>query len=143
MVMKMEEKILISNSVEETMNIAEKFMDEITTGTVISLIGDIGAGKTAFTKGIGRSLEIEDTISSPTFTLIKEYEGRLKLNHIDAYRLENASSDPLALYDLMEDDAVVVIEWSNFIEGLEPDYQIEIEYIDDNSRKITFKGEQI
>lgn len=133
----------ISNSLEETMQIAESFMDTINSGCILSLVGDLGAGKTSFTKGVAKSLKIDDVISSPTFTLLKEYEGRLKLKHIDAYRLENAPSDALSLYDLIEDDSVIIIEWGNYIEDIVYDYIIEIDYIDDTSRKITIKGENV
>lgn len=139
----MKEKTIITNSVEETMDIAKAFMDEIHSGCVVSLIGDLGVGKTAFTKGVGKSLGIDEIISSPTFTLLKEYEGRLKLKHIDAYRLENADSSALALYDLMDDDAVIMIEWSNYIDDLVPDYIIHIDYLDENKRKITIQGENL
>lgn len=136
-------KEFITNSVEETIEIAKTFTDKINEGCVISLIGDLGVGKTAFTKGVGLSLGIEDTISSPTFTLLKEYEGRLKLKHIDAYRLENADSSALALYDLIDDDAIVIIEWSNFIDDLIADYTITIDYLDENKRKISIQGEKL
>ncbi len=139
----MKQVSIISNSLEETMNIAEEFMDTIEKGCTISLVGDLGAGKTSFTKGIGKSLQIDDVISSPTFTLLKEYEGRLNLKHIDAYRLENAETDALSLYDLMDDDSVIIIEWGNFIKDFHYDYHITIDYIDDTSRKITIEGENV
>lgn len=131
-------KEYISKSQTETKNIAKDFIDTIDEGCVIALIGDLGAGKTTFTKGIAKSLNINETISSPTFTLLKEYEGRLKLNHIDAYRLENADSSALAFYDLMDEDALVVIEWANYID-FDTDYIINIDYIDDETRKITIE----
>lgn len=130
-------KQYITNSLEETIELARKFTDSIDSGCIITLEGDLGVGKTSFTKGIGDSLGIEEPIVSPTFTLLKQYEGRLKLNHIDAYRLENMSSDTLGLYDLMDEDTIVVIEWSNFIDDMIiSDYHIKIEYLDDTQRKI-------
>lgn len=130
-------KQYITNSLEETIELARKFADSIDSGCIITLEGDLGVGKTSFTKGIGDSLGIEEPIVSPTFTLLKQYEGRLKLNHIDAYRLENMSSDTLGLYDLMDEDTIVVIEWSNFIDDMIiSDYHIKIEYLDDTQRKI-------
>lgn len=130
-------KEYISNNDKETIEIAKKFMDDIQRGCVITLEGDLGVGKTTFTKGIGQSLEIDEPIVSPTFTLLRQYKGRLNLNHIDAYRLENMDSDTLGLYDLMDEDAVVVIEWSNFVsEYLDPDYHIKIEHLDDSKRLI-------
>lgn len=130
-------KQYITNSLEETIELARKFADSIDSGCIITLEGDLGAGKTSFTKGIGKSLGIQEPIVSPTFTLLKQYEGRLKLNHIDAYRLENMSSDTLGLYDLMDEDAIVVIEWSNFIDDfIVSDYHVKIEYLDATQRKI-------
>ncbi len=129
-----------SNSVEETIAIGQELMDSIEGDALIALKGNLGAGKTAFTKGIAKSLGIKEPITSPTFTLLKEYEGKRNLKHIDAYRLENMDSDPLALYDLMGEDAVIVIEWSEFIKDLYPDYLVEIEYIDENTRNITITG---
>ena len=136
-------KEIITNSIEETISVAKAFADTLNTGAVITLEGDLGVGKTAFTKGIGKSLNIEEPIVSPTFTLLREYEGRLKLNHIDAYRLVNMSADPLALYDLMDDDALVVIEWSNYLQDqdLNPDFKIKIEFLADTQRKIVIEGE--
>lgn len=131
-------KEYISKNTKETIEIAKQFMDTIHKGCIITLEGDLGVGKTTFTKGFGISLGIQEPIVSPTFTLLRQYEGRLKLNHIDAYRLENMDSDTLGLYDLMDDDAVVVIEWSNFIsEYLDPDYHIKLEHLENDDRKIT------
>ncbi len=133
----------ITNSVEETMNLGQKLIESIEGDVLIALKGDLGAGKTAFTKGIAKGLEIEEPITSPTFTLLKEYEGTRQLKHIDAYRLENMDSDPLALYDLMGDDAVIVIEWSEFIDDLNPDYIVEIQYISDTQREIKITGDTL
>ncbi len=136
----MKKQTIISNSINETMTIAKDFACQINKGTVILLEGELGVGKTAFTKGIALGLDIKDTITSPTFTLLKEYEGRLDLKHIDAYRLEGVSSDSLGLYDLMDDDTVVVIEWANFIDtDIRADYKIKINYLEENSREIEIK----
>lgn len=136
----MKKQTIISNSINETMIIAKDFACQINKGTVILLEGELGVGKTAFTKGIALGLDIKDTITSPTFTLLKEYEGRLDLKHIDAYRLEGVSSDSLGLYDLMDDDTVVVIEWANFIDtDIRADYKIKINYLEENSREIEIK----
>ena len=138
-------KIVNTHSYEETRELGKAFANTLNKGALITLEGDLGVGKTAFTKGIGLGLGIEEPIVSPTFTLLREYEGRLKLNHIDAYRLEGMSSDPLALFDLMDDDALVVIEWSNYVSeaNLDPDYKILIEYIGENERRITIEGDTI
>ncbi|MEG0328451.1 MAG: tRNA (adenosine(37)-N6)-threonylcarbamoyltransferase complex ATPase subunit type 1 TsaE [Erysipelothrix sp.] len=128
-----------TNSVNQTIDLGERIGSAIKSGAVVSLTGDLGVGKTAFTKGLALGLGIEDTISSPTFTLMKEYEGRLDLKHIDAYRLEGVDSDSLGLFDLMDDRTVIVIEWGSFLDDLDfnVDYDINIKYIDETMREIT------
>lgn len=132
---------LESASVEETIAHAKQFAQTLTKGCVIVLDGDLGVGKTAFTKGIALGLDIEDTITSPTFTLLKEYEGRLDLKHIDAYRLEGIDSDSLGLFDLMDDNSVVVLEWGSFLDDLDfsPNYTISIRFKDETERSIEIK----
>lgn len=130
-----------SKSVQETLALGKSFAENLTKGCVIVLSGDLGVGKTAFTKGLALGLGIEDTITSPTFTLLKEYEGRLELKHIDAYRLEGVDSDALGLYDLMSDQAVVVLEWGEFLDdlSLRPDVSITIQFGDTDERLIEIK----
>lgn len=134
-------KKYISNSLEETITIANTFASSLNKGVVIALSGDLGVGKTAFTKGIAKGLGIEEAITSPTFTLLKEYEGRLNLKHIDAYRLENMSSDTLGLFDLIDDSNVVVLEWAQFVadSDIAFDYIITIDYLDETQRSITIE----
>ncbi len=133
----MKKTTIISNSINDTIQIAKDLASNIESGSLILLEGELGVGKTAFTKGIALGLDINDTITSPTFTLLKEYEGRMDLKHIDAYRLEGVSSDSLGLYDLMDSNTVVVIEWADFIDSdLRPDYKVKIKYLEENSREI-------
>lgn len=129
----------ISNSLNETIQIGKDLALTLDKGVVISLSGDLGVGKTAFTKGIALGLGIEEAITSPTFTLLKEYEGRLNLKHIDAYRLENMSSDTLGIYDLIDETNVVVLEWAQFLNDsdIHVDIKVEINYVDENTREIT------
>lgn len=128
----------ITNSKNETIALGKQLGMNLNAGCTIALEGDLGTGKTHFTKGIALGLGIEDTISSPTFTLLKEYEGRLKLKHIDAYRLENADPDSLGLYDLLDDESVVVIEWSNFLDDASFDFDIRVRivYLDEDKREV-------
>ena len=122
----------------ETMQLAEKLGNIVQPGTLITLEGDLGAGKTTFTKGLGKGLEIKRPINSPTFTIMKIYEGgRLPLYHIDAYRLEGIDQD-LGFEEYIYGEGVCVIEWSEFIEDLLPSDRlvIHIEYIEEG-RKIT------
>jgi len=85
-------------------------------GDVILLSGDLGAGKTAFTQGFGAALGVDERITSPTFTLVHEYEGRMLMHHVDVYRLEDAGEVfDLALPEMLDDGGVTVIEWGNLI----------------------------
>ena len=84
---------MISKSYTETINLGEKIGKLLTKDMVIILNGDLASGKTTLTKGIGKGLDVKDTINSPTFTILKIYNGRLPLYHIDAYRLEESNYD--------------------------------------------------
>ena len=128
----------IVHSVEETHNVAKQVAEKLKGKEIILLNGDLGAGKTTFTKGIAKALGITDVVTSPTFTFMKEYNGRLNLYHFDMYRVEEADE----LYELGLNDylnmegGVCVIEWNKF-EGIKNPIIIDIEVIDDNTRKIT------
>ena len=128
----------IVHSVEETHNIAKQVAQKLKGQEIILLNGDLGAGKTTFTKGLAKALGIDDVVTSPTFTFMKEYNGRLNLYHFDMYRVEEADE----LYELGLNDylgmegGVCVIEWNKF-EGIKNPIIIDIEVIDDNTRKIT------
>ncbi len=106
----------IVHSVEETYALASRIADELEGGEVILLNGDLGAGKTTFTKGLAKALGVEEEVTSPTFTILNTYDsGRIKLNHLDMYRVEN--SDELAelgIEDCMDEESVTVIEWNKY-----------------------------
>lgn len=122
-----------------TLNAAEKLGTLLQPYDVILLNGDLGAGKTTFTRGLARGLAIKRPIKSPTFTLIREYQtGRLPLYHMDMYRLENAAANDLDLSDYFAQPAVIVIEWSQFIsEQLPTQYlQIELQYLGLTQRQL-------
>lgn len=117
----------IIDSVEKTINLGEQLGKLVKPGDIICLNGDLGAGKTHFTKGIARGLGIEDYITSPTFTIVNEYEGRLKLYHFDVYRV----NDPDEIYAIGFDEyifseGVSVIEWSTYIDELIPKENLSI-----------------
>lgn len=130
---------LIVNNKDEMINIAKMFASLCTKRDVILLNGDLGAGKTFFTKHFAKALGIEEEVNSPTFTLAKEYHvGDVSLFHIDAYRLDGVDEDVSYLFDYYE-DGITVIEWPEYIDDYLPySYvQIYIEYLDDESRKVT------
>ena len=130
-----------SRSIESTMELAENIESEKFPGMVICLIGDLGSGKTMFVKGFAESLGIEETVTSPTFTIIKEYlNGEMPLYHMDVYRVhEDVKS--LGLNDYFNKQGITVIEWSDLIEDYLPKERLEIKFniINENSRLITLK----
>ena len=135
----------VSNSEEETEALGVRLADELKAGAVIAFTGDLGAGKTAFTRGLARGLGVESRVTSPTFTIVNEYEGgRLPLFHFDMYRL--GSSDELfdiGWEDYLNRGGVCAVEWSeNVSDALEED-AISVEICrgeSDNQRIITIEG---
>lgn len=136
----MEEKIIINN-LDQLIEFAEDVALEAFPNMVISLIGDLGTGKTAFAKGFGLALGIKEDITSPTFNLVKEYEGKLNLYHMDVYRLEE-TDDKEFLEEYFDRDGVTLIEWADLIEDNLPEERLEltIKAICDNRRLIRAKA---
>lgn len=134
-------------SLEETGELGLKLASLIKPGMLITLSGDLGAGKTTFTKYLGKGLGVKKTINSPTFTILKIYQGTsMPVYHIDAYRLEGITQD-LGFEEYFEDDGVCVIEWPHFIESQLPEERLHIDITrvegEDEKRMFTFdpKGE--
>ncbi|WP_406945413.1 tRNA (adenosine(37)-N6)-threonylcarbamoyltransferase complex ATPase subunit type 1 TsaE [Halobacillus sp. SY10] len=130
-----------SSSAEETQQMAEKLGQRLQPGDVLTLEGDLGAGKTTFTKGLGKGLGVKRTINSPTFTIMKEYQGRIPFYHMDVYRLEESDED-LGFDEYFEGDGVTVVEWAQFIHEFLPDERLDItiRYLDDSTRLFTLKA---
>ncbi len=129
-----------SRSVEDTLTIAQNIESEKFPNMVICLIGELGSGKTVFTKGFAASLGIKDTITSPTFTIIKEYDsGELPLYHMDVYRLED-SVEGIGFKDYFNKGGVTIIEWADLIEKQLPKNRLEIKFkvIDEDTRVLVF-----
>ncbi|AYV69149.1 tRNA (adenosine(37)-N6)-threonylcarbamoyltransferase complex ATPase subunit type 1 TsaE [Niallia circulans] len=126
-----------ADNAEETIGFAERIAWLLQAGDVITLEGDLGAGKTTFTKGIAKGLGITKTVNSPTFTIIKEYQGKLPLYHMDVYRLKDSDED-LGFDEYFEGAGVTVVEWAHLIEEQLPvDYlQINLYYDNTSGRKI-------
>lgn len=127
-------------SLDETKQLATQLAELLEPGDNITFEGDLGAGKTTFTQALAEELGITRTVNSPTFTIMKQYEGRLPLNHLDVYRLENSDED-LGWEEIFYGDAVTVVEWAHLIEENLPENRLEItiQRIDDNKRKFIFK----
>lgn len=133
----------ISRSEAETEAIGESFAKNLKPGTVVAMYGDLGAGKTAFVRGMARGMGLECRVSSPTFTIVNEYEGERELIHFDMYRLE--SSDELfdiGWEDYLSRGAICAVEWSEKVDDafFGDETVLRIEKLGDNERKITIEG---
>lgn len=121
-------RITVENR-EQTMQLGQQIGKLVMAGDVIVLSGDLGAGKTTFTKGLALGLEIDETIKSPTFTIIREYQnGRLPLYHMDVYRLENGGGSDLGLEEYFDGDGVSVVEWAQFVADELPAQFLEVHF---------------
>lgn len=117
-----------SNSEEDTFVLAQNFESEKFKNMVICLIGELGSGKTVFTKGFADALGIEENITSPTFNIIKEYtSGEMDLYHMDVYRLDGDTTD-LGLDEYLNKDGIVIIEWADMIKSELPEERLEIKF---------------
>ena len=120
-------KIYLENE-EKTREIGSKLGELLTPKSVICLIGDLGAGKTTMTQSLARALGVDDYITSPTFTIVNEYEGKMPLYHFDVYRIGSSEE----MYDIgfdeyIDGEGVCIIEWANLIEDILPDEYLYIE----------------
>lgn len=130
---------ILSISPDITFSLGKAIGENILPGTIIALTGDLGAGKTAFVKGLARGLGVPDNypITSPTYTLINEYPGKYPFFHVDLYRLENkVDFEDIGLYDMLDEHSVAAIEWADRLDSaiLAKALQIHIEFADDHSR---------
>ena len=136
------ESLTLTNR-DATIALGKKIGQQLVAGDVLVLDGDLGAGKTTFTKGLAAGLEIPEIIKSPTFTIIHEYQdGRLPLYHMDAYRLENGGAEDLGLEECFDGDGVSVVEWAEFVEDELPADFLAIHFKrtgDDNTRILEFE----
>ena len=112
---------ICTSSPDETFDFAKEFAKTLNPGEIICMYGDLGAGKTLFAQGVAAGLDVEDHVSSPTFTIVNEYEGRLPFYHFDVYRI----SDPDEMYETgfeeyVNGDGVCLIEWAELIEEIIP-----------------------
>lgn len=133
----------LSKTAEDTEKAGKNFAKHLEKGDVISLRGSLGAGKTVFAKGIARQLGITEAIVSPTFTLVQEYEGIMKLFHLDLYRLSGEDEfESMGGEDFLYPDGVSLIEWSEKIEDMLPESTIfvDITINEDQSRLIRIEG---
>ena len=135
----------VTQSPEDTIKLGEKIGSVLKSGDVIAYSGGLGAGKTTITRGISIGLGLGDEVISPTFSLVNEYTGNnARLYHFDMYRITSPDDlETTGFYDYLEDGGILAIEWSENIESELPEntIRINIDRIDDNTRKITIDGD--
>lgn len=122
-------EIIETNQEKETWELGERIGREAKPGQVFTLVGDLGVGKTVFTKGLAAGLGITEPVSSPTFTIVQVYdEGRLPFYHFDVYRIGDVEEmDEIGYEDYVYGEGVSLIEWANLIEEILPEHYTEIE----------------
>lgn len=141
---------IIVDNLKETMKLGEKIGSLVNSGDILCLTGDLGTGKTHFVKGLALGLKISEPITSPTFTLVNEYEGRLKLNHFDVYRIEEPDEiNTIGFDEYIFSSAVSIIEWSDLIQEFIPEENLHIHIeklpekgVDFRKIKISYTGER-
>lgn len=129
---------LLAPSVEDTRAIGAALGAELAAGDVVALCGDLGAGKTTMTHGIARALGFDGAVASPTFTLIREYDGRVPIRHVDVYRLERMQDVVDLGLEEMTDDGVLLVEWGDAIDDiLGPDrLRVELTVLPGEARRV-------
>lgn len=128
---------LVTRALDETRKVAAALAELLVPGDVVSLTGDLGAGKTVFVQGAARALGVREPVVSPTFVLVREYRGEMPIYHVDVYRLERLQEvHDLGFEDLLDPAGVVFVEWGDAIEALLPDshLRIELRVEDDDAR---------
>ena len=135
--------IYVTNSPEETEAVGQAIAQHLAPGTVLAYEGDLGAGKTAFTRGLAKGLGAADRVTSPTYTIVNEYlTGRIPLFHFDMYRLESADDLwDIGWEDYLERGGICAVEWSeNVKDALTGAVSVRIEKLSETSRRITVEG---
>ena len=133
---------IISKSAKETYNLGIKLSKELKEGNIIGLIGDLASGKTTFVKGILKGLDYKYEVTSPTFTLINEYNAKIKVIHIDFYRENNIERwNNLGFHELINSNAIIIIEWADLLLDLLPNniFKIYFDYLQFEHRRIYSK----
>lgn len=136
---------VVTSSYEQTWRIGQMLGSRLEPGDIVCLYGDLGAGKTSFSYGIALGLEVKDQyITSPTFTFVNEYKGRIPFYHIDLYRLKDPEElEGIGFEEYIDSDGVTVIEWAERAEDELPDDRLSVylSYVDEHSREIGFLAE--
>lgn len=138
-------KVIETYNEKDTFNLGVQIGENAKPGDVFTLIGDLGVGKTVFTQGVAKGLGIEDSICSPTFTIVQVYdEGRLPFYHFDVYRIGDISEmDEIGYEEYVYGEGVSMIEWANLIEEILPDAYMKIEISKDLSKGFDYRKIEI
>ena len=131
-------KKIITKSPEETIKLGKSIGKKLKGNETICLVGELGSGKTQFVKGVALGLGIKENITSPSFVIVKIYNGKVNLIHIDFYRLEDKSElETIGFDDFFSPNNIIVIEWADRFKDIYPDYAtwINIKYIDETTRE--------
>ena len=134
----------VATGVHETVALGEKLGEMLKPGDVVALYGGLGVGKTVFVKGIASGLGIFEEITSPTFTLMRQYQASSALCHFDLYRIEDEQElEHIGFYDYLGSDCICVVEWAGHAPGLRPDFSVHIDGSGDEERiiEISHKGD--
>jgi tRNA threonylcarbamoyladenosine biosynthesis protein TsaE len=117
----------VTRSTDETLALAGAVGELLRPGDVVSLAGGLGAGKTVFARGVARTLGVTEPVVSPSFTIVREYEGRVPLVHVDVYRIDTVQElHDLGFEELLRDDAVTLFEWGDVIDGMLPGERLDV-----------------
>ena len=133
---------VISRAPDETRKVGAALAELLVPGDVVSLTGDLGAGKTAFVQGAARALGVQEPVTSPTFVLVRQYRGDVPVHHVDVYRLDRVQEVlDLGFEDLLDPSGVVFVEWGDAIDALLPDDHLRVEVTTtDDARRLSFAG---
>ena len=135
---------VVTGSADDTLALAESVGGLLRPGDVVSLAGDLGTGKTVFARGVARALGVDEPILSPTFTIVREYEGRVPVVHVDVYRIDTFQElHDLGFEEVVRDDAVTLVEWGDVIDGMLPTDRLDVRLaagVGDDERIIEIEG---
>lgn len=140
----MSTKMFETFSAEETFNIGRELAEKAYPGMIVCLNGDLGTGKTVFTQGFAAGLGIDEAVSSPTFTIVQEYNGRLPLHHFDVYRISDIDEmDEIGYEDCFYGDGVTLVEWAELIGELIPPEALQVTIRKDLEKGFDYRSIEI
>ena len=129
-------KEVVSKSPQHTMVIAREFVSELKPGDVVYLYGELGSGKTVFVKGVCAGLGVTEEVTSPSFVIATEYDGSMKVAHIDLYRVPNGGANDLPIEEYLVENGITLIEWADRIDVRKSGINIRFSIMDHQHRKI-------